>query len=124
MAKKSATRKKKAASPKAKVNKSAKIRAYVAKHPKKGNTAVASALRKSGLDVTPQYVGTVKANAKKQGSAKTSKVSRPASKKARPRKSSDLVSMGSLKQAKDLVSEAGGVSEAKAAIDALAKLID
>ena len=124
MAKKSTTAKKKAASPKAKLNKSAKIRAYIANHPSKGNTAVASALQKSGLDVTPGYVSTVKSNAKKQGSAKKPKASRTKSKKAARRKSPDLVSMGSLEQARDLVNKAGGVSEAKATIDSLAKLLD
>lgn len=48
------------------VNKSEKIREYLAKHPEAGNQEVVEYLRKEcGADVSPQFVSTIKSNAKR-----------------------------------------------------------
>lgn len=46
------------------VNKSQMIRDALAAYPEKSPTEIAAVLKKQGLDLTPQYVSTIKSNAK------------------------------------------------------------
>jgi hypothetical protein len=98
-------------------NKSVAIRTYKADNPDAGPKAVAEALAKSGIKVTPAFVSTVLSNDKRKGG-----------KGKRGRKSgtrggsSDTLS--SLIQAKKLADQFGGVEPALKALKALAKLLD
>lgn len=102
---------------KAGVNKSQIIRDYMGQHPKEGPSAVAAALNKrEGWKITPAYVSTIKSNAKKKTPGKRGR--KPG------RRAAGSISEASLLQAKKLAEQLGGVTEAKAALDLLAKLMD
>lgn len=59
------------------VNKSQKIREYLTKHPEAGNQEVVEYLRKEcGADVSPQFVSTIKSNAKRAGAPSSRKVAK------------------------------------------------
>jgi hypothetical protein len=106
-----------------KVTKTAAIIAALQAHPDKMPKEIAEILQAQGLDVTPQMVSTTKFNLK-------SKTDKPAAPKAAPRKArtatkaADAVSLDSLKKAKELATQLGGIKQAKAAIAALAELVD
>lgn len=98
--------------------KAAAIRQYMDEHPDAGPQAVAAALKEQGFECTPGYVSTIKSLAKKRA-RKGAKKTRTA-----PVASGTVegLSLSMLVQAKKLASQLGGVAQAKAAIDALAKL--
>jgi hypothetical protein len=106
-----------------KASKSDAIRATLEVYPDKMPKEIAEILQAQGLDVTPQMVSTTKFNMK-------SKKDQPAAPKAAPRKArtatkaTDAVSLDSLKKAKELATQLGGIQQAKAAIAALAELVD
>ena len=109
-----------------KVTKTAAIIAALQAHPDKMPKEIAEILQAQGLDVTPQMVSTTKFNMK-------AKKDQPAAPKAAPKKApaapaatkaADAVSLDSLKKAKELVTQLGGIKQAKAAIAALAELVD
>ncbi len=101
------------------VNKSQEIRDYMKDHPDEGPTAVAAALTAKGVDVTPEFVSTVKSTDLRKGKkGKRGKRGR----RAVPGSISDTIK--ALESAKKLVDQLGGVSEAKSAIDAYAKLFE
>ena len=101
-------------------NKARAIREYCASHPKDGPNAVAAALNKQkGWSISPQYVSTIKSNAKKSGGKKTR-----ASSATKPRNGAETFTVSSLLTAKKLAEELGGVSQAKAALDAVSKLVN
>jgi hypothetical protein len=106
-----------------KASKSDAIRAALDANPDKMPKEIAEILQAQGLDVTPQMVSTTKFNMK-------SKKEQPAATKAAPRKArvatkaADAVSLDSLKKAKELAMQLGGIKQAKAAIAALAELVD
>ena len=93
------------------VNKSKAIRDYQTKNPNAGPTAVAEALGKEGIEVTPAFVSTVKTldKTKKKAGRKT---------KARVGE----LTVANLMQAKELAQALGGPERAKAALEALDKL--
>jgi peptidoglycan hydrolase CwlO-like protein len=105
-----------------KVTKTAAIIAALQAHPDKMPKEIAEILQAQGLDVTPQMVSTTKFNMK-------AKKDQPAAPKAAPKKApapkaADAVSLDSLKKAKELATQLGGIKQAKAAIAALAELVD
>ena len=107
------------------VNKSQAIRDYIKANPDEGPTAVAAALNSSqGWDISAAYVSTIKN--KMKGPSKSSRSSRSASRSRASSRSAAAsgVDAQSLMQAKELAKHAGGINEAKAALDLLAKLTD
>lgn len=81
-------------------------------------------LQAQGWDVKGQYVSTVKAKMKEAGTSKRA-TTRPARKTAaHAPKSADAISLDSLKKAKELAAQLGGIDKAKAAIAALSELLD
>lgn len=114
------------------VSKSQAIRDYCEANPKAKPKEVAEALATQGLVVTPQFVSTIRSNAKRKkttrrpgrpaGSTSTKRAARPA--QATAAKGKEDVSIDSLLKAKKIVQEMGGVEDAKKALDALSKLMD
>jgi hypothetical protein len=104
-------------------SKTAAVKAALKVHPTKGPKEIADLLQAQGLDVTPGYVSTIKTNMK--GKKKKAKAAAaPAPEAAAPVVPKDAVSIGLLQKAKKLASQLGGIKEAKAAIDALAQILD
>lgn len=100
------------------ISKSKAIRDYMAAHPSAGPSAVADALSKEGIKVSAAFVSTVKSMAKKR---------KPGGRVGRPRKAKSAAagaqfSVSELLSAKKLADELGSLEQAKAALDALAKL--
>ncbi len=118
------------------VSKSQAIRDYCEANPKAKPKEVAEALATQGLVVTPQFVSTIRSNAKRKkttrrpgrpaGSTSTSTSTKRAARPARATaaKGKEDVSIDSLLKAKKIVQEMGGVEDAKKALDALSKLMD
>lgn len=116
------------------MNKSAEIRAFKDANPGMGPTAISEALKKDkGLDVTPAFVSTVLSNAKGPGAAKGKKGRRKkkGGKKVGRKAAAAPVASGAgelsvdhLVKAKKLAEQMGGVAEAKAALDALSKIVE
>ena len=108
-------------------SKSEAIRHYKNSHQDAGPTAIAAALTKEGTKVTPAFVSTVLSNAKRKSNKRGRKMGRRkmVRRGRRPaviaRSSSDPV--GRLIQAKKLAEQMGGVEQARAALDALAKIL-
>lgn len=96
--------------------KSASIRNYKADHPDAKPKAIAEALTKGGEKVTSAFVSTVLSNDKRRGGKK-----RKGGRK--PGRVSAASGFDSLVQAKKLADQMGGVHKAKAALDALAKIL-
>lgn len=107
-------------------NKSQLIRDHIAANPKDGPQAIAAALKAAhGLTVTPQFVSTVKSNAKRKKGRRGRKPGRPAgSAPAASTGAGGKLSMDVLMAAKRFAQQLGGVGKAKAAVDTLAKLLD
>ena len=115
MAKKKAANKKpaKKKTKKAKINRSQEIRDYLAKDPNAGPKAIVAGLKKKGIKVT-------------EGLASAVKYKQPAKKKKKrgrkPQAAADKISVSALVSAKKMADTLGGIEEAKAALDAVAKL--
>jgi hypothetical protein len=108
-----------AASAPAGMTKTAAIRAALKAHPGKPPKEIAELLQADGWDVKAQRVSIVKSAMKAKKKARAA-----AAPKAAPAAPADAISLDSLKKAKALVSQLGGIDEAKAALAALAQLID
>lgn len=103
-------------------NKSEVIRNYKSENPKHGPKEIAKALGETGLKVSPAFISTVLSNAKrKSGKASGRKRGRVA--KA-PVAAASKGGFNDLIHAKKLVDQIGSVEQAKAALDALAKLLN
>jgi hypothetical protein len=89
-------------------------------HPKKQSKEIADLLQFDGWAVTPLYVSAVKSKMKKKRK-KAAPAPSPEAASALPK---DAVSVSSLRKAKMLVEELGGIKQAKTAVDALAQLLD
>jgi hypothetical protein len=99
-------------------NKSVAIRDYKAAHDDAGPKAIAEALGKDGIKVTPAFVSTVLSNDKrKSGKGKRGK---RGGRRGAPRADKGLAS---LIQAKKLAEQMGGIEPARKALNALAKLL-
>ena len=123
------------------VNKTQAIRDYKSANPDQKPKAISEALVKQGVEVTPGYVSTILSNSKRKptsgrrGRPKGSKNVKAVravgtAKKAvgRPSKaaaaSGSEVSVNSLLKMKTLISQVGGIDEAKSALSTLEKLMD
>lgn len=115
------------------LNKSEVIREYKSKNPGMGPKAIAEKLKTDhGEEVSAQFVSTVLSMAKKRdgkGGVRRGRGRPPGSGKAAnaPKaggKGASGLSVELLIKAKKLASEFGGVEEAKAALDALARIMD
>src|SRR6188472_19314 len=92
--------------------KSQLIRDYMEANPNDGPQAVAAALKSAhGLSVTPQFVSTVKSNAKRKKGKRGRKPGRPAAAAAN---GGAKLSMDVLMAAKAFAQKLGGVGKAKA----------
>jgi hypothetical protein len=101
-------------------NKSEVIRKYKADNPKQGPKEISEALGKTGFKVSPAFISTVLSNARR-------KSGKPGRKRGRVAKASVTASkggFGDLIHAKRLVDQIGSVEQAKAALDALAKILN
>ena len=101
------------------VNKSLAIRDYKAANPTASPKEIAGALAKTGVAVTPQFVSTVLSNARKKGG----KVGKRGRKPGRPAAAELGGNVEQLIKAKKLVDQLGGVEAARAAVNALAKIL-
>lgn len=110
-------------------SKSAAIREYITAHPEAGPTAVCAALKAKGVAISPAHVSNVKAamarKAKKSaGSASSNGHARR--KPGRPGRASsaavDAVSLSQLVEARNFAAHVGGVDQAVALLQTLAKL--
>lgn len=103
--------------------KTAAIRAALKANPEKLPKELAELMNAEGWDVTAQRISVVKSALKAK--KKTKKAAAPTPEpEATPEIPKDAVSVGLLVKAKKLVKELGGVKEAKAALNALAQLLD
>lgn len=110
-------------------NKSQAIRDFLAANPKAKPRQVVAALKEQGHEITAAYVSTIKSLDKKKN-GKVGRRGRPAgsTKAAAAAAAAQPVAAGndnflqSLLTAKKLAEQLGGIAQAKAAIDALAKL--
>ncbi|HRF01909.1 MAG TPA: hypothetical protein PLI18_15420 [Pirellulaceae bacterium] len=115
-------------------SKSALIRAYRAAHPNAKPRAIAEALSKKGLEITPAYVSVILSlDRKKAGEPRRRRgaAGRPAMSTesaarrpvGRPRIVRTEPTLVALASAKNLLDVAGSVASARRAIDAFAQLI-
>jgi hypothetical protein len=103
------------------VNKSEAIRAYKAGNDQAGPKEVTEALAKDGIKVTPAFVSTVLSNDRR-------KSGKPARRKGgrrggRPTMNGSMDAVANLVQAKKLADQMGGIPQARAALDALARIL-
>jgi len=114
-----------------KVSKSQLIRNTKESHPTAGPTEISAMLKSEhGVDVKPAMISTVLSQDRVRG-GKPAKRGRPPksgrkndSTATRTAHSSDSINLESLMQAKILAEKMGGIGEAKAALDALSKLLN
>jgi len=97
-------------------NKSQAIRAYKSTHKRSKPKEISAALAKEGVNVTPAFVSTVLSTARR----KKGKSGRRSGAKAAGGSSSPY---SHLIQARKLADQMGGVEKARAALDALAKIL-
>jgi hypothetical protein len=106
------------------VTKTHAVRAALEAYPDMPPKEIAEMLRAEGWDIKAQYVSTVKAKRKDGGTSKRG-ATRSARKTAgHASNSPDAISLDSLKKAKELAAQLGGIEKAKAAIAALSDLLD
>ena len=98
------------------------IKAALKTHKNKTPKEIAEILTAEGLPTTAAQVSNVKFLQGYKRKAKAAPASTEAA--AVPALPKDAVSMGLLQKAKKLAAQLGGIKEAKAAIDALAQLVD
>jgi len=100
-------------------NKSVAIREYKAANGDAGPKAIAEALSKDGIKVTPAFVSTVLSNDKRR----TGKGRRRRGGRRGGGRPSGNKALASLIQAKKLAEQMGGIEPARRALNALAKLL-
>ncbi|GAA4461990.1 MULTISPECIES: hypothetical protein [Novipirellula] len=115
------------------VNRAKAIRDYYKAHPNAKPLQVSAELKKQGIEVTAQYVSTIRSNSKRQ-QGEVGKPGRPSGKKAggeaaaKPAKTTNhrkqKVSLPLLVRLKHLTREFGGIAETRAALDALEAIKD
>lgn len=101
-------------------NKSETIRNYKRENPAAGPKSISEALTKAGHKVTPAFVSTVLSNDKRRSGKPKGRRGR------RPGAASNSSGGGAIKeliQAKKLADQMGGIDKARAALDALAKIL-
>lgn len=105
------------------VNKSQEIRDYMTANPDAGPQAVSKAMAGKGIEVSAQFVSTIKSMDKKKTGGPKKRGRKPGSVKTKTTPN-DKISAQTLFQAKKLADQLGGVHKAKIALDALARLVD
>lgn len=95
------------------VNKTQAIKETMDKFPSLGPQAIAAKLKEQGVSVTPAYVSTIKSSLKRRAQKATG---------VRNGASGGFIAISALKQAQDFIEKAGGVDQAREALDVLAKL--
>ena len=107
-------------------NKTQVIRDAILAHTDKSPKEIADMLQQEGWRVKASYVSTVKfhLNNPKGGKKKRAARSAAPAAVATPAVSGDAVSLALLRKAKKLAADLGGVQQARAAINALAEIID
>jgi hypothetical protein len=104
------------------VNKSEAIRAYNRGNTDAGPTAIAAALAKDGIKVTPGFVSTVlSTDRRKSGKTRRRRKGGRPPKAAAARSRRDAYD--NLVQANEFAKQMGGVEKAQAALDALARIL-
>jgi hypothetical protein len=111
-------------------SKSGAIRAYLKRKPEAGPTEIANALMKKGIEISPAHVSNVKAALRKSAEANGEALDgggdatggRKAGRRGRKPAPRDVVSLGSLIEARTFAARVGGVEQARALLAALAKL--
>ena len=92
-------------------------------NPGKPLAEISAMLKEQGFDASAAYISKIKS--KMQGKRKKrKKAAAPAPEAAAPVVPKDAVSLGLLRKAKKLAAQFGSIKEAKAAMDALAQLLD
>jgi hypothetical protein len=106
---------------KRKINKSQKIREYLAEHPEAGPTAVANALKRYGVSVA--LVSAIKAKGRTGGrKGRQSKAAKRRSVRGRKGTARRTGRTEPVIAAAELIRACGGVDEAKAALDAAGRV--
>lgn len=98
------------------VNKSQAIRDALAAHPEKSPLEISALLATQGLKVPPQYVSTIKSNAK----AKARKGKR--GRKAKVAGSVTVGGLSSVDAALSFIKSSGGLEQARAALDTIEQI--
>ena len=101
-------------------SKTAAIKAALRANPNKLPKEIAELMNAEGWDVKPQRISVVKSAMK----AKKKKAAPAPEREAGPVVPKDAVSVGLLIKAKKLAAQFGSIQEAKAALNALAQLLD
>ncbi len=102
--------------------KTAVIKQALIANPTKSPKEIAEMVTEQGFETTANYVSGVKA--KFGGKQKKVKAAAAPEASATPAVPKDAISIGLLQKAKKLAAQLGGIKEAKAAIDALAQILD
>ena len=99
------------------------IRKALSDNPGKPLKEISAMLKEEGFDASSTYISKIKS--RMQGKRmKRKKAAAPAPEAAAPALPKDAVSLGLLQKAKKLAAQFSSIKEAKAAIDALAQLLD
>jgi hypothetical protein len=112
--------------------KTAAIKQALGTHPDLQPKDIAAMLQAEGWDISSQLVSVVKSNQKSQetGGKKARKTARKTARTraakpaAAPAASDESISLDSLKKAKELAAQLGGIQQAKEALAALSELLD
>jgi hypothetical protein len=101
------------------------VRQILSDHPQESPKEISEMLKEQGVDATADYVSRIKFKMKGKGRKKARAAAAPTPEAAAtPAVPKDAISIGLLQKAKKLAKELGGIKEAKAAIDALAQILD
>ena len=101
------------------------VRQALSDHSQKSPKEISEMLKEQGVEATADYVSRIKFKMKGKGKRKAKAAVAPAPEAAAaPAVPKDAISIGLLQKAKKLAKELGGIKEAKAAIDALAQILD
>lgn len=104
------------------LSKTQAVKNYLAANRKAGPKEVSEALQAQGIDVSTNYVSTIKSQMGRKKKGKKQKAAAPAATPAEPAAPADQISLSALLEAKKLIEKLGGVDAAKRAILALAQL--
>jgi hypothetical protein len=104
-------------------SKAAKIRAYLKRHPNAGPTETATALKKRGIQTSAAQVSNVKAGMKRKlDSSGEAAANGAPGRRGRKPGANDVVSLGSLIEARAFAARVGGLEKATRLLAALTKL--
>jgi hypothetical protein len=99
------------------------IQKALSDNPRKSPSEISAMLKEQGFDASPAYVGKIKYKMTRKGKKRRKTAAAPAP-EAGPVVAKDAVSVALLCKAKKLVAQFSSIKEAKAAIAALAQIMD